>query len=161
MKKLLCAVLCLAALITLATAVVWGLFNGIFVAFGERFKTRFKWLNITGTFLLITFLWAFYVWPDTATAVKMVWSVFAEFGFMNFVSGLGSLNLNLGEWLVFLGAVLVLVWHDVRQEQWNTRYAGMKPETRVAVICALGLAVLIFGMYGIGFNAADFIYSQF
>jgi hypothetical protein len=29
------------------------------------------------------------------------------------------------------------------------------------VICALGLLVLIFGMYGIGFNATEFIYSRF
>ena len=56
---------------------------------------------------------------------------------------------------------MVLLWHDIRQQQLNSRFAGMKPESRVAVICALGMAVLVFGMYGIGFNAADFIYSQF
>ena len=144
-----------------AEYLLWGLFNGIFVALGDKCKTRFKWLNITGTFLLITFLWAFFVWPDTATAVNMVWSVFAEFGLGAFVSGFGSLNLNLGEWLVLVGALVVLLWHDIRQQQLNSRFACMKPEFRVAVICTLGMAVLVFGMYGIGFNAADFIYSQF
>ena len=91
----------------------------------------------------------------------MVWSVFAEFGLGAFVSGFGSLNLNLGEWLVLVGALVVLLWHDIRKQQLNSRFASMKPEFRVAVICTMGLAVLVFGMYGIGFNAADFIYSQF
>ena len=32
---------------------------------------------------------------------------------------------------------------------------------RTAVICALALIVLVFGMYGIGFDAQAFIYSKF
>ena len=37
----------------------------------------------------------------------------------------------------------------------------MSPAARTAVACALGLSVLVFGMYGIGFNAGAFIYSRF
>ena len=144
-----------------AEYLLWGLFNGIFVALGDRFKTRFKWVNIAGTFLVITFLWAFFVWPDTATAVNMIGSVFTQFRLTDFVCGLGNLNLNLGEWIVFGVSVLVLLGHDLWQGRLETRYAAMAPASRVAVICALGLVILVFGMYGIGFNAADFIYSQF
>ena len=40
-------------------------------------------------------------------------------------------------------------------------YAGLTPAKRTALCCALGLTVLIFGMYGLGFEAGDFIYSRF
>ena len=32
---------------------------------------------------------------------------------------------------------------------------------RTAFVCTLGLLVMLFGMYGIGFNAEAFIYSRF
>lgn len=91
----------------------------------------------------------------------MIGSVFTQFRLMDFVGGLGNLNLNLGEWIVFGASGLVLLGHDLWQGRLETRYAAMAPASRVAVICALGLVILVFGMYGIGFNAADFIYSQF
>ena len=37
----------------------------------------------------------------------------------------------------------------------------MCPAGRAAVICLLGLIALVFGMYGLGFNASAFIYSRF
>ena len=144
-----------------AQYLLWGLLNGIFVACGDRFKTRYKWVNRAGTFAVITFLWAFFVWPDTVTALKMVWSVFAEFHFLEFVGGIGNLNLNGGEWAVLAAALLALFGYDVWQERIRARFFGLQSAGRVAVCCALGLIVLVFGMYGIGFNAADFIYSQF
>ena len=47
------------------------------------------------------------------------------------------------------GIMLMLVIH------------ALCPAGRVAVCCTLGLMILIFGMYGIGFNAEEFIYSNF
>ena len=35
------------------------------------------------------------------------------------------------------------------------------PAAKTAVICLLALIVLVFGVYGIGFNAEAFIYSRF
>jgi len=141
--------------------VLWGFINGIFVACGDRFVTRSKTLNRIGTFLLITLLWSFFVWTDTLTAVKMVGSVFTTFNYGAFFAGVSALGLTLGDWIVLAVAVGMLWLYDWKREAlWNSVH-GCAPAGRMAVICGLGLLVLIFGMYGIGFNASEFIYSRF
>lgn len=140
---------------------LWGLLNGIFVAFGEKLKTKWKWLNQSGTFLLVSILWSFFVWPDTGTALKMIGSLFTTFNYGAFFAGVGALGLSLGEWTVF-GISVVLLWgYDVCRDQIREKFCTLGAAGRVAVLCGLGLVVLIFGMYGIGFNAEAFIYSRF
>ena len=141
--------------------VLWGFINGIFVACGDRFATRSKTVNRIGTFLLVTLLWSFFVWPDTMTAARMVVSVFTTFNYGAFFAAVGTLGLTLGDWIVLGVAVGILWLYDWKREQIRTLVHDMSPAARVAVICTLGLLVLIFGMYGIGFNASEFIYSRF
>jgi hypothetical protein len=141
--------------------VLWGFINGIFVALGDRFATRSKLLNQLGTFFLVTLLWSFFVWPDTMTAAKMVVSVFTTFNYGAFFAAVGTLGLTLGDWIVMGAAVAILWLHDWKREGIWEGVHNMTPAGRVAVICTLGLIVLIFGMYGIGFNASEFIYSRF
>ena len=139
----------------------WGLLNSIFVAFGEKLKTRWKLLNRTGTFLLISVLWSFFVWPETGTALSMIGSLFTTFNYGAFFAGVGTLGLSTGEWIVLAVSVLGLWLYDWKQETVNDKFSALTPAGRLAVIGTLGLAILIFGMYGIGFNAEAFIYSRF
>jgi len=141
--------------------VLWGLINGIFVACGTRFATRSKTVNRIGTFLLVTLLWSFFVWPDTMTAAQMVLSVFTTFNYGAFFAAVGTLGLTLGDWIVLGIAVGILWLYDWKREDIRDAVHGMTPAARTAVICTLGLMVLVFGMYGIGFNASEFIYSRF
>ena len=140
---------------------LWGLINGIFVAFGEKFKTRFKLLNRVCTFLLVTLLWSFFVWPETGTALQMIGSLFTTFNYGAFFAGIGELGLNLGEGIVFAASVLTLWGYDVFRDRIEKKFHSLCPAGRLAVIGALGLVILVFGMYGIGFNADEFIYSRF
>ena len=140
---------------------LWGLFNGIFVAMGERFKTPWKNLNRLVTFLLVSILWAFFVWPDTMTALRMIGSVFTTFNYGEFFTGVAQLGLNLGEGIVFAAAVAALWAYDALRGRIRKAYTACGPAARLAVIGALGLIILVFGMYGIGFNADEFIYSRF
>jgi hypothetical protein len=141
--------------------VLWGFINGIFVAFGDRFATKSKTLNRVGTFFLVTLLWSFFVWPDTMTAAKMVISVFTTFNYGAFFAAVGTLGLTVGDWIVMGIAVVILWLYDWKSQSVCNGIHGMCPAGRVAVICTLSLIVLIFGMYGIGFNASEFIYSRF
>lgn len=140
---------------------LWGLFNGIFVACGEKFKTPFKFLNQAFTFLLVSLLWAFFVWPDTMTALSMIGSVFTTFNYGALFDSLLELGLNIGEWIVLIAATGLLWFYDWKKKSLGARFYAMSPAGRVAVICGLALTILIFGMYGIGFNAEEFIYSRF
>lgn len=140
---------------------LWGLLNGIFVAVGDRLKTGSKLLNRLGTFLLVSLLWCFYVWPETALALRMLLSVFTCFNFGELFGGIAAMGLTAGDWIVFAAAVVMLAVADVNREKLNRVFRGLCPAGRTAVCCLIALLVLVFGMYGIGFNASEFIYSNF
>ena len=140
---------------------LWGLFNGIFVALGDKLKTPVKLLNQIGTFLVISLLWAFFVWPETMTALSMIGSIFTTFNYGTVFAALLTLGLNKGEWIVLLASTGILWLYDWKRDAFRKAFRKMAPWARVAVACGLALAVLIFGMYGIGFNAEEFIYSRF
>jgi len=140
---------------------LWGLFNGIFVALGDKTKTRWKTLNRAVTFLLVSLLWAFFVWPDMLTATSMLGSIFTTFNYGSLFASLGVMGLTGGDWIVLGAACLILLltdWHITGLSQGFTR---MRHWAKTAVICTLGLLVLVFGMYGIGFEAEAFIYGGF
>ena len=140
---------------------LWGLLNGIFVCFGTRLQTKWKTLNRVGTFLLISLLWAFFVWSDGRTALTMLASVFTTWNYGDLFASLGAMGLALGDWIV-LGAALLLLWgHDWFHKPLWQRFDRCCPAVKTAVICTLVLLVLVFGMYGMGFQAEGFIYSKF
>lgn len=140
---------------------LWGLINGIFVSFGEKLKTKWKLLNQAVTFLLVTLLWSFFVWPETSLALKMVGSLFTTFNYGAFFTTIGTLGLTLGDWIVFAVAVALLWVYDWKRPVIDSKVRNLCPPVKTALICILGLLVLVFGMYGIGFNATEFIYSRF
>ena len=141
--------------------ILWGLFNGILVSLGEKCKTRWKLLNQLVTFLLVSILWAFFVWPDGMTALRMMGSLVITFNYGDLIAQIGQLGLNRGEWIVFLGATAGLWCWDFYGKPLVGKWKDCAPAARLAVMGALGLVILIFGMYGIGFDAQAFIYSKF
>ena len=140
---------------------LWGLINGLFVAVGDSLKTKWKTVNRIGTFILVTLLWSFFVWPDTVTALKMVGSVFTTFNYGDFAQQIGTLGLTLGDWIALAAAIAALWVYDVNKARFQGWFSRRCPAVKTALICALGLTVLVFGVYGIGFNAEAFIYSRF
>lgn len=140
---------------------LWGIIHGIFVSFGEKFKTKSKTLNRIITFLLVSFLWSFFIWPDTATVLRMAGSVFTVFNYNILFAGISGMGLSIGDWTV-LGVACLLLWlYDWKSKSLNARFCKFSPAAKVSVICLLTLTVLTFGMYGIGFSASEFIYSRF
>ena len=144
-----------------ANYLLWGALNGVFVCFGEKLKTRFKTLNRLGMFLAVSLLWSFFIWPKTGTALEMLGSLFTSFDPAGFLQGIGGLGLNPGDWIV-LGAGCGLLWLcDGLMPRLGPWFKRLRPAWQTALMGVLGLVILVFGMYGIGFNAAAFIYSQF
>lgn len=141
--------------------IFWGLFNGILVATGNLLKTKYKVVNCALTYLLISVLWSFFVWPDTITALQSIASLFTTFNYGDLAANIFSLGLNAGEWTAFLLSLLLLFVYDLKRESLTDRFYHFAPAVRVAVFGTLTLLVLVFGMYGIGFEAEQFIYSSF
>ena len=140
---------------------LWGLLNGVFVCLGEKLRTKWKLLDQLGTFLVITLLWSFFVWTDTVTALKMAGSIFTVFNYGQLLTELPELGLVLSDWIL-LGLGVAVVWLvDWKREPLQRRFLGFSPAVRTGAVCLLALAVLVFGMYGIGFDASAFIYGGF
>ena len=140
---------------------LWGLLNGIFVLVGERLKTPMKILNRIGTFLVISFLWCFFVWPDTLTAARSALSVFTQFNYGDVAANIGALGLTLTDWIVMLSAGGIVWLYDWKHLAAEKGFSKAQPAARLALLGLLGLVVLLFGMYGIGFEASGFIYGGF
>ena len=141
--------------------ILWGAINGIFVLIGEKCKTSSRFLNRIGTFFAISLLWAFFVWTDTALAIRMIASVFTTFNYAELAGSVSSIPLSLADWIVLLLSVPAVWFYDLRSQKIAERFHATNPAGRLAVLLALGLCILVFGVYGIGFEAEAFIYSKF
>ena len=139
----------------------WGLFHGIFVALGKRMQTKWRLVDQILTFLIVSLLWSFFVWPDAWTSLKMIGSVFTTFNYGAFFTQVGELGLKLSDWLVLAGSLAVLWAADWKKNAVSSRFRAAAPWVRLSVAGVLGIAVLLLGMYGIGFAAESFIYSRF
>lgn len=140
---------------------LWGLIHGIFVCLGDKCRTKSRTLNRIVTFLLVSFLWSFFIWPDTVTVLRMAGSVFTVFNYNVLLAGIGGMGLAAGDWIVLAGACLLLWVYDWKSRSLRARFCTFSPAAKVSVLCLLALTVLTFGRYGFGFTASEFIYSRF
>lgn len=140
---------------------IWGLLNGVFVACGTKLQTRWRNLNRALTFLLISVLWSFFIWPDARSAMLMIGSVFTTFNYGALFSNICTLGLTTGDWIVLFVATIILWLYDWKGHSIRLYLSKYTPAMKSSVICVLILLVLVFGIYGIGFNAESFIYSRF
>ena len=58
-------------------------------------------------------------------------------------------------------AVILLITYDLKREKINSKIKNLSTERKLIIFAVLVWIVLVFGMYGIGFNASDFIYNKF
>ena len=95
----------------------------------------------------------FYLWSTMLTN----WNIGAFFR-----SGWLSLGLDIADWCVLLGGILVifLVTLRGREKKWR-KYVSERPVLFTVCISLLALTILLFGAYGIGYDASRFIYNQF
>ena len=141
--------------------IVWGILNGIFVMFGEKFKTKSKIFNRLVTFIIISFLWAFFIWQDQLTALKMMGSVFTTFNYSEVAAQILNLGLTLADWIVLAVFTIILFIFDGNKDKLIPKLQNSKLETKTILIGVMILIVAILGVYGIGFNVNNFIYSKF
>jgi hypothetical protein len=91
----------------------------------------------------------------------MAGSIFTVFNSGQLLTELPELGLVLSDWIL-LGLGVAVVWLvDWKREPLQRRFLGFSPAVRTGAVCLLALAVLVFGMYGIGFDASAFIYGGF
>ena len=141
--------------------VLWGLLHAIFLILGKFITTKNKYLNITVTFLIVSFLWSFFIWSTTLESLQMIGSVFTTFNYSELFNNILNLGLNLANYIVLIISVILLIIYDLKREKINSKLKSLKTEHKLILFAGLVWVILIFGMYGIGFNASEFIYNKF
>lgn len=140
---------------------LWGLFHGILVAFTPKTKSKFKWINRAINFLIVSLLWIFFIYPTSTEALKMLGTIFTTFNYSDFFSNILNLGLDLPNILVFLLSIFLLIIYDMNMQKINHWLKRKKIPTKTFILCSFVFLILVFGIYGLGFDVNEFIYSKF
>ena len=154
--------------------IVWGLANGIVIILSqecaplyERFHRRFSIgqtriygaFQIFRTFWLMSFIRMFNVYRDVPLTFRMYGSIVTDFGGLPSQS-LTGLGLTYADYAIIgIGCgIMILVGVILHRE---ADWLDKRPIRNCIACSVLVMATLVFGIYGVGFDANQFIYNQF
>lgn len=161
--------------------VIWGGLNGILQIIGTVLKSSkdrvygalkipgdsegLKWWKRIGTFILMSGTWVFFRAQSTSQALLIFEQAFKTFDpWVLFDGSLFGVGLNQKNFILLWFLLLLILIFDYAVEK------GFKPVEwflsrhfigKMVLIYILLFAVIIFGVYGSTYDAANFIYMQF
>lgn len=161
--------------------IAWGLSNGIVILlskelepFYNRFHEKFPVLrenpiyigfSVCRTFVLMCFIRAFDCYGSVSETLAMYRSVFFSFGFLEFVeNGFSQVDIATIQWVSVIFGVLILIFLSMlvkNTDEFFDKLSSMSWYVKAAVVYFLIFTILIFGAYGLGYDASQFIYHQF
>lgn len=161
--------------------VVWGLLHGFYQVMGELLKPLKEWgMKITGmekgcfahrlfcrlfTCFLVMTAWIFFRAENTSKAIYMVSHMFMKWNPWILVSGqLYGLGLPEEEWLLLILCMILLAVAGMLHEKKipiRETFAKQPLVFRWLVLFAGIFVILIAGIYGPGYDSAQFIYGGF
>lgn len=159
--------------------IVWGLLNCLVILVSQelqplydRFHRAFPklatnraWIffQCARTFLLMGLIRSLDCYRNVGLTFRLWLSMFTAGNWGElFRGGLFSFGLTAWDFGVLLGGVLLITAVSTLGKDAPLRHRiAKRPLLLCATLCALFLLILIFGSYGIGFDASDFIYAQF
>lgn len=160
---------------------VWGLLHGFYQVMGELLMPLKEWgMKVSGmkrgcfahrlfsrlfTCFLVMAAWIFFRAENTSKAIYMVCHMFMKWNPWILVSGqLYALGLAEEEWvLLVLCVILLLVVGLLHEKGVSVRdaFAGQPLVFRWLVLFTGIFVILIAGIYGPGYDSAQFIYGGF
>lgn len=161
--------------------VVWGLLNAFFILLAEeirplseRFRKRFPSLiasrlyagfEITRTFLLMCAIRCFDCYRNVPVTFSMLKSLFTpnQTG-KPIVQTLLSFGLSSADYILILVGISFLIFVSLFESKHGDirlSLEKLRPLYRDLIYLSLIAAVLVFGIYGFGYEQTEFIYNQF
>ncbi len=159
--------------------IVWGLANYVVIMVSQELEPCYRWFHkhvpVKGTFfwrlfmvvrtvLLMSCLRTFDCYRDVPLTFRMFGTMFTDFNWNQLFTG-GMMNLGLAavDYVILLIGFLLLLGVSLVQRRGSVRekIAAKPYGLRFAVWFGLFLMVLLWGAYGIGYDASQFIYNQF
>ncbi len=161
--------------------VVWGVVHGVMRIVGEltteirlkcykhfhcqRDTLATKLWQVLCTFALVTIAWMFFRGESVHQALSLIRNMFTEFNPWVLSDGsLFAMGLDAKEWNVLIISLIILLLVDILRYK-KTDLVGIFMQQnlwfRWLVFYGGVLAIVLFGVYGPQYNAAQFIYFQF
>ena len=151
---------------------LWGLLNWAVIVISQelsplyrKFHSRFHWkekrwygwFEVTRMFLLMNLIRVCDLFPDPRDYFRGIASLFSGF------SAVSVPCMTALDWgIVGLGCLLMAAVSLVQEKQGSIRaLLWEKAGLRYGLLFGLLLAVLLLGRYGVGYDAANFVYNQF
>ncbi|MDE6208734.1 MAG: MBOAT family protein [Lachnospiraceae bacterium] len=160
--------------------IVWGLGNCIIILISEELKplyakfhakfpklkptTAYKIFEILRTFFIMCSLRMLDCYRDVIITVKMWFSMFTDFHISEITNGeLLNLGLTAYDYIVLAVGILMMFFVSMlqRREAVRKRISKRGFVFECTVFALLFIIIIIYGAYGIGYDASQFIYNQF
>lgn len=160
--------------------VIWGALHGIYQVIGgmtlstrkfcceildiDRKTHHYRLFQQTITLALVAFGWIFFRSESLSQALTIIKGIFTNFAPWTLWSGITEMGLDNANLIVLVLSVAVLIFESVKEQagvRFFERIEKMHIMARWPVYLGLVFSVLIFGIYGPGFAASQFIYFQF
>ena len=158
--------------------VAWGLLHAIYQIAGDlknkvgsRMNSRISNFSSGGsfsqklgkvlvTFVLVDFAWIFFAADDLPHVYHILRQMFTTFQ----TTSINEIGLDRGNWAMFLLGVVILLVVDIIHEKGKSIFSLVNRQAlwfRWGLYLALIWGVIMFGIYGIGYDTSQFIYFQF
>ena len=161
--------------------IAWGLANGVVLMISlelaplyERFNSRFPSLSsnkvyrcfqIFRTFWLMNMIRSFDIYAGVGNTFRMMFSVVRNFSLSEFLAnGVSGLSLPIADYFSAGAGLLVVFWVSWLgrgEVDYRERLDGFKWPLRYITVGLILFMTLVFGAYGYGYDARQFIYNVF
>ncbi len=162
--------------------VVWGALQGVYIIIGDMtrpFRTRlnaffgvrvktfgYRFGQAVCTFLLFVFSFIFFRSDTVGDAVYYIRRMFLRFDVWSLFDGsiyhLGLDSREMGVlWVGILILILVDAYYVRKKALFDSLVKGQCLAVQYVITAVLLVMVIVFGVYGEGYDAAQFIYFQF
>lgn len=142
-----------------------GMRNFVFAKLGilKQSDARY-WIDRIWTFLLAMTAWIMFRAASLSDGLFMLQSVYSTYNpWILFDDSLLSLGLGWKEWVVLIFSIMTHIQVSLWQERFEVCDKVLEQPfcIRLLFYVVAIIAIMAFGTYGYGFNAADFIYRGF
>jgi len=162
--------------------VAFGLWNGgvimlstllepVFLSVNRTLRIRteafwFRLFQMGRTFLIVLIGYVFDIAPSFKSAMQMFVNMIARQDIFRAMSDISQLELSKKDYLILiLGTCVMFVVSLIQEKNPDTslrRLLDQKPFILRYILILIGILVLlVFGIYGPGFDPAEFVYMQF
>ena len=159
--------------------IVWGLLNCVVIVISQelsplytRFHGRFAFSNTKGynvfqmfrTFWLMGFIRVLDVYRDVPATFRQVGTMFTTPNWGRLFDGsLLGLGLGIHDYAVIAAGCAAMLTVSILQNRRpvRDRLMAMPVAARYVMFAAAVLLIFVFGAYGIGYDAGQFIYTRF